>query len=331
MAEAGVNHNGQLQLAKQLIDAAKTAGCDAVKFQTFRSERLVSKKAQLAAYQKRHKSNNEQNQWDLIKRLELSWVEFKKLKEYCQKKKILFVSTPFDFESVDLLEKLNVPFLKISSGEVTNLPFLKYIAQKGRPVILSTGMSTLKEVEEAVKVIVQTGNKNLVLLHCVTEYPAPVKEINLRAMLTLQKAFHFPVGYSDHTLGIEVAVAAVALGARVIEKHLTLDRHLPGPDHRASLMPSEFQQMVMAIRNVEKALGDGIKRPASCEVKNLPIVRKSITAAEPIFKGELITSEKVTLKRPGYGLAPKFLPDVIGKRAAVNIAPDEPIQRKLLV
>jgi N,N'-diacetyllegionaminate synthase len=281
IAEAGVNHNGSIDLAVQLIDAAKASGADAVKFQTFRADRIATRSAEKANYQQRQAADGE-SQFEMLQRLELDAAAHRRLFDYCRKTAIQFLSSPFDIQSIDLLDTLEVPLLKIPSGEITNLPFLERIAAKGRPVILSTGMSTLGEVEEAVQVLRAGGVSEITLLHCVTEYPAPYAEINLRAMQTLKSAFGLPVGYSDHTPGIEIAIAAVALGAEVIEKHFTLDRSLPGPDHSASLEPKEFKQMVAAIRNVESALGDGIKKPALCELPNIPVARKSVVAARAV-------------------------------------------------
>ncbi len=325
IAEAGVNHNGKMSLAKRLVDAAKKAGCDAVKFQTFNADKLVSKHADLASYQKQNRSNGAKNQLELIRKLELSFNDFKVLKAYCDKKGILFLSTPFDFDSVDALVQLGVPVFKIPSGEVNNIPFLKYVAKKRKPIILSTGMSYLAEVKEAVRAIFRCGNKDLILLHCVTEYPTPYAQVNLKTMDTLRKTFNVPVGYSDHTLGIEVAIAAAARGACIIEKHFTLDRNLPGPDHKASLEPDELKEMVNSIRNVEKSLGDGVKRPAKCEQKNIPIVRKSLVAAQKILQGERITKNDIAIKRPGYGIAPGNFDKIIGLKTRTDINTDEVI------
>ena len=324
IAEAGVNHNGSLDVAKRLVEEAKRAGADAVKFQTFRAEKLVSRFAGKAEYQKKTTASDE-SQLEMIRKLELSESDHVELMELCRKRKIDFLSSPFDEESADLLERLGVAAYKIPSGEITNHPFLEHIAGKKKPMILSTGMSSLEEVEEAVAVIFSTGNAALTLLHCVTEYPAPVEEINLRAMITMKEVFGLPVGYSDHTQGIEIAVAAVALGAQVIEKHFTLDRTMPGPDHKASLEPSELLDMVKAIRSVEKALGDGEKKPAPCEVKNMAIARKSIVALKPIGAGEVINKKKIGIKRPGNGIQPKDLEKIIGLKAKRKIGQDEVI------
>lgn len=327
IAEAGVNHNGKIALAKRLVDAARKAGCDAVKFQTFKSEDLVSRMAGLAAYQKQNNPRGRvRNQHDLIKGLELSPADFQQLKAYCDQRGIMFLSTPFERASADLLEQLKVPIYKISSGDLTNLPFLKYVAQKRKWIILSTGMGTLLEVREAVKAIYQTGNRNLVLLHCVTQYPLPFQEVNLRAIQTLSRNFQVPVGYSDHTPGIEIAIAAAAMGAKVIEKHLTIDRSWSGPDHKASLEPHEFSCMVQCIRHVEAALGDGCKRPQRGEVKNIPVVRKSLIAARDFKEGERISLRDIVIKRPGDGISPQKLSQVIGCRVKKPIKQDELIR-----
>ncbi len=330
IAEAGVNHNGRLKLAKQLVDAAHQAGCDAVKFQIFKAEAVVSREAFLAEYQKKDKSQKVQNQLQLIKNLELSYEDFQELKEYCHQRGIIFMATPFDHDSADFLDQLDVSVFKISSGEVTNIPFLQYIAQKKKMIILSTGMSYLHEVQQAVKAIQAKGNNQLILLHCVTEYPAPFNEINLRVLHTLKETFHLPVGYSDHTLGIEIPIAAAALGAKVIEKHLTLDRNLPGPDHQSSLEPDEFKHMVTAIRHVEQAMGDGMKKPAPCELKNISVVRRSLIAARDIQKGERIQLGDIEIKRPGHGIPPGDLPKIIGKKAKRLIVKDTVLQRGFL-
>lgn len=321
IAEAGVNHNGDLDLAKKLVEAAVAAGVDAIKFQTFKAEELVTRAAPKANYQKA--TTGEGNQYAMLKQLELSLEDHIILKNYCQEQGIIFLSTPFDFASADLLERLDLPFYKISSGDITNLPFLEYIAKKNRPVLLSTGMSNLGEVEAAVETMLGTGNQDLILLHCTSNYPTVFTDVNLRAMLTLQEAFKLPVGYSDHTLGIEVPIAAVALGARVIEKHFTLDRTMPGPDHRASLEPHELKAMVEKIRNVEKALGNGIKRCARGEEKNKLVSRKSIVAGRDIQQGEVITREMVQFKRPASGLAPGEINLVLGKKAKRGLEKDE--------
>ena len=325
IAEAGVNHNGSLDLALKLIEAAKGTGADAIKFQSFRATALASQSARKALYQERTTSATE-SQLQMLQRLELGAAAHGSLVEHCRKIGIQFLSSPFDTESADLLDGLNIPLFKIPSGEITNLPFLQHLARKGRPMILSTGMSTLSEVEEAVSAIKAAGDSQLILLHCVTEYPAPYAEVNLRAMQTLKSAFGMPVGYSDHTLGIEIPVAAVALGAEVIEKHFTLDRSLPGPDHRASLEADEFRQMVTAIRHTEVALGSGIKTPAACELLNIPVARKSVVAARPLVSGHILSAADLAIKRPGTGLAPKLLPELIGRRLRTSVNEDEVIQ-----
>jgi N,N'-diacetyllegionaminate synthase len=324
IAEAGVNHNGSVDLAMRLIDVAKASGADAVKFQTFRADQLASRSAQKAPYQERTTSAAE-SQFAMLQRLELNAEAHQRLNDHCRQVGIEFLSSPFDMQSADLLAEMNVQLYKVPSGEITNLPFLGHLASKAKPLILSTGMSTLGEVEEAVRVIRESGAPRLTLLHCVTEYPAPYAEINLRAMLTLRSAFGLPVGYSDHTPGTEIAVAAVALGAEVIEKHLTLDRSLPGPDHHASLEPAEFQQMTKAIRHVESALGTGVKAPAACELPNLPVARKSIVAAHALPAGHPLNSTDLEIKRPGSGLPAKFLPALIGRTLRVSVSKEEVI------
>jgi N,N'-diacetyllegionaminate synthase len=322
IAEAGVNHNGSLDLALRLVDAAKASGADAVKFQTFRADMLATRSAHKAPYQERTTSNAE-SQFEMLQRLELDAAAHKRLIDHCQQIGIQFLSSPFDKQSADLLATMEVPMYKVPSGELTNLPFLQHLACKGRPLIVSTGMSTLGEVEEAVQVLQAAGGSHLTLLHCVTEYPAPYAEVNLRAMQTLKSAFGLPVGYSDHTTGIEVAIAAVALGAEVIEKHFTLDRSLPGPDHAASLEPIELQRMVTAIRHVEAALGNGIKAPAPCELPNISVARKSVVAAGSFPAGHQLEAGDLDIKRPGNGLAPKVLPTLIGRTLRVAVANDE--------
>ncbi len=317
VAEAGVNHNGKLLLAKKLVDAAKTAGADAVKFQTFRSEKLVSARAPKAQYQK--KNSKSESQLEMIKKLELSFEAFARLSDYCRRKGILFLSTPFDEESADLLDSLGVPAFKIGSGEITNLPLLRQVARKKKPVILSTGMSTLAEVKVAVSVLRAAGCRELILLQCVSNYPADVRDINLRAMKTMKEAFRVPVGFSDHTLGIEISLAAAALEACVIEKHLTLDRKMKGPDHAASLEEEEFACLVNGVRNIEKALGDGRKKPSRHEADTAVAVRKSLVAAKDIAKGRRLTNELVIIQRPGNGMKPATLKKVLGKKLKRNI------------
>ena len=329
IAEAGVNHNGDVNLAKKLIHVAKEAGADAVKFQSFKAENVVTKTAQKARYQKQTTGPAE-SQYEMIKKLELTDADFEKLALYARKRGIMFLSTPFDKESVDLLDKLGMPAFKVASGEITNFPLLKYIAKKGKPVILSTGMSTLKEIDEALQVIKSEGLKDIVLLHCVTAYPSKVEDMNLRAMETLKSTFKLPVGLSDHTIGITVPIAAVALGAAVIEKHFTLDKNLPGPDHRASLEPEELKGMIKAVRETEKALGDGIKRPTRAELMNLRVARRSLVARCRIAKGTVITPDMIAVKRPGNGIEPKFLDQVVGKIVSQDIEKDEMLTADML-
>jgi len=326
IAEAGCNHNGDSGLAKRLVDVAAEAGADAVKFQTFIADELVTHQAEKADYQKINTGNGNETQCAMLKKLELSFDNFKTLKVYCESKDIVFLSTPFDSRSVDFLDELEIPAFKIASGEITNIPFLSYIACKKKPVILSTGMSTLEEVEKAEEALRQTHNAELVLLHCTSEYPAPAEDVNLRAMNTLYHRFKVPVGLSDHTLGIEIPLAAVALGASVIEKHFTLTKDLPGPDHTLSLEPQELIRLVQSIRSVEKALGDGIKAPAESEKYIIDTARKSIVAATNIKKGEPFSEHNLTVKRPGTGMSPARWNDVLGRRAERNFKADELIE-----
>lgn len=321
IAEAGVNHNGDVDTARRLVDAACAAGADCVKFQTFRAKNLAARGAGRAVYQE--VAVGEGSQQDMLRRLELSFEEFIGLKAYCIQAGIQFLSTPFDFESLDFLISLDMPFWKIPSGEITNLPYLLRIAGTGKPIVLSTGMSTLEEVGAALEILKKNGSGPVTLLHCNTEYPTPMKDVNLRAMLTLKDTFHCEVGYSDHTLGIEVPIAAAALGAAIIEKHFTLDRNMEGPDHRASLEPDELAAMVRGIRNVELALGTGVKQPSESERKNIAVARKSIVALTDIKKGELFTEENITVKRPGNGVSPMRWFEVLGNRAARDFQEDE--------
>jgi N,N'-diacetyllegionaminate synthase len=321
IAEAGVNHNGSLELALQLVDAAKASGADAVKFQTFRAEDLATRTAHKAAYQERTTAESE-TQFEMLRRLELDTAAHRRIIEHCKMVGILFLSSPFDAKSVDLLDSLDVPIFKVPSGEITNFPFLRHLAKTGRPIILSTGMSTLGEVEEAVQVLRDAGALQLTLLHCVTEYPAPYGEVNLRAMQTLKVAFGLPVGYSDHSPGIEISIAATALGAEVIEKHFTLDRALPGPDHAASLEPGELKEMVRAIRNVEAALGSGIKAPAACELPNISVARKSVVAAKPLKAGHKLLEQDLEVKRPGNGIGSKFISALLGRTLRADVEKD---------
>lgn len=324
IAEAGVNHDGSVDVGLRLVETAKACGADAVKFQSFRADRIVTRSAAKAVYQERTTAGAESH-FEMLKRLELSADAHRRLIDHCLKVKIEFLSSPFDEESVDLLDAMGISQFKVPSGEITNLPLLQHIARKRRPVILSTGMATLGEVEEAVHALHAAGAAQITLLHCVTEYPAPYAEINLRAMLTLKAAFGLPVGYSDHTHGVEVAIAAVALGAEVIEKHFTLDRALPGPDHAASLEPAELTQMVAAIRNVESALGNGIKVPAPCERQNILVARKSVVAAHDLPIGRQLRADDLTIKRPGTGISPKCLQALIGRTLRTSVREDEVI------
>lgn len=324
IAEAGVNHNGSFELARRLADAAKEAGADCVKYQTFKSEKLVSRNAQKAEYQK--KTTGDSSQQDMLKKLELSYDSFIHLKEYCDKIGICFLSTPFDFDSIDFLDTLDMPFWKIPSGEVTNYPYLVALAKTGKPVVMSTGMCEMSEITDAIKVLKDNGTADIKLLHCNTEYPTPFEDVNLAAMDTMRKAFNVEVGYSDHTKGIEVPIAAVALGATIIEKHFTLDRNMEGPDHKASLEPDELKQMVISIRNIEKAIGTGQKEPSASEKKNITIARKSIVAKKEIKAGEIFSPDNITVKRPGTGISPMRWNEVIGTKAAKDYYEDEIIQ-----
>jgi len=316
IAEAGVNHNGSIDTAKKMIDAAAEAGVNLVKFQTFKAETLVTETAEKAEYQKTMTGKVE-SQFEMLKKLELDRVAHTELINYCEQKDIQFLSTAFDHGSIDLLADLNIPFYKIPSGEITNLPYLRHVGCMSKPVVMSTGMAALEEVRAAMDVLLHAGLKkdDLTILHCNAEYPTPMEDVNLRAMLTIRDELGVNVGYSDHTLGVEVPVAAVAMGATVIEKHFTLDRTLPGPDHAASLEPDELKAMVMAIRNIEKAMGDGIKKPSNSEKKNIPIVRKSIVVKRPIKEGEVFSEDNLTVKRPGTGISPMKWDEMIGKRA----------------
>ncbi len=327
IAEAGVNHNGELEIAKKLVDAASEAGVDAVKFQTFKAESIISKFAKKAEYQKRTTSKKE-SQLEMVKRLELDVEAHKRLVEYCNKKGIIFLSSPFDMESIDLLNDLGLEIFKIPSGEITNLPYLRKIGALRKRIILSTGMADLKEIGAALKILKKSGTpiEDITVLHCNTEYPTLMEDVNLSAILTIKNAFNVKVGYSDHTLGIEIPIAAAALGSSVIEKHFTLDRNMQGPDHRASLEPDELKGMVRAIRSIEKALGNGIKRPSKSEIKNIPVVRKSIVASGKIKRGELFTEENIAVKRPGTGLSPMEWDKVMGKKAKREFQRDELIE-----
>lgn len=330
IAEAGVNHNGRLDLAKQLVDLAADAGADYVKFQTFNAERCISRFASKAAYQARLTGEDE-SQLDMVKKLELSPASHREIQQHCASRSIGFLSTAFDLESVDLLATLNLDFYKIASGEVTNRPLLEKLGALGRPVYLSTGMARLGEVEEAIEVLTQSGlsRQAIVLLHCNTEYPTPYEDANLRAMETMRNAFQLPVGFSDHTLGISVAIAAVALGAVVIEKHLTLDRNLPGPDHQASLEGKEFAEMVHSIRTVEAALGSRLKGPTPSESRNLLPARRSLVAGCQIMEGETFTLQNLEAKRPGHGISPMLIHKVVGSKASRDYQPDEAIRETI--
>jgi N,N'-diacetyllegionaminate synthase len=324
IAEAGVNHNADLDMAHKLIDAAVAAGADAIKFQTAIPELVATNLAQKAMYQNKTLDVAE-SQLEMIRRIHFSLDIYEGLKQRCESKGIMFISSAFDMVSLGFLEKLGQPLHKVPSGEITNLPYLRAIGSYGRPVILSTGMATMDEIKDAIAVLEKEGlpRKKITVLHCNTEYPTPMQDVNLRAMRTIAEAFDVAIGYSDHTDGIEVSVAAVALGARVIEKHLTLDCNLPGPDHKASLEPHQFQAMVSAIRNIERAIGDAVKRPSPSELCNRPIVRRSLVAAVPIKFGEKFTAENVVAKRPGTGLSPMCWDDVIGRLAPRDFDADE--------
>lgn len=327
IAEAGVNHNGDLAIAREMIQAAATAGADLVKFQSFLPDDLVSKHAEKAEYQKATTGSSE-TQLEMLRRLVLSAEDHRQLVDECRKAGIGFFSTAFDVVSLDFLLSLGITHIKIPSGEVTNLPLLRFIARRGLPTLVSTGMCNLGDIEAALEVLESGGLPRdlITVLHCTTEYPAPMSDVNLSAMTSLRRAFQVGVGYSDHTLGYEVSVAAVALGARVIEKHFTLDRNLPGPDHRASLEPSELSAMVKSIRNIETAMGDGIKRPTERELRNRAVARRSLVAAVRIAEGEAFTADNLTAKRPGTGISPMRWDEVLGRRASRDFEPDEVIE-----
>lgn len=327
IAEAGVNHNGSIDLAKQLIDVAADSGADIVKFQTFKADALAIKKTPKAEYQLSNTSKS-QSHYEMLKQYELSHDMHQILIEYCKKKNITFFSTAFDILSLNYLNSLGFNFFKIPSGEITNLPYLRHISSFKKPIILSTGMSTMHEIDKALNIFIDEGleKKNITILHCNTEYPTPIDDVNLNAMLTIKNKFNINVGYSDHTLGTEVAIAAVALGATVIEKHFTLDRDLPGPDHKASLTPKELKIMVNSVRNIEKALGNGNKVPSKSEIKNIVIARKSIVALKKINKGEVFSKNNIGVKRPGSGISPMLWDKVIGKIAIKDFNEDELIE-----
>lgn len=330
IAEAGVNHNGSIELAKKMIDAAKDAGADYIKFQTFVPKELVSKGAQKADYQK-ETTGTEETQQEMLEKLALTFDDFKDLKNYCEAIGIGFLSTPFDFESIEFLQGLDLDFWKIPSGEITNLPYLKKLAKTGKMMVLSTGMCTLQEVSDAVRILYSEGVKreDIILLQCNTEYPTPYKDVNLNAMLKMKEAFEVAVGYSDHTKGIEIPLAATALGAVVIEKHFTLDCTMEGPDHKASLEPQELKEMIRAIRHIEEAMGNGEKIPSSSEEKNRSVVRKSIVAKTAILQGEIFTEENLTVKRPGTGISPMKWEAFIGRTADRDYEEDEQIRSSL--
>lgn len=327
VAEAGVNHNGNVNLAKKMIDIAADAGADAIKFQTGKPENVISRFASKAKYQKKTTGTKE-SQLEMVKKIALSQEAQETLLAYCKKRGISFLSTPFDIESINFLNNLGLKIFKIPSGEITNLPYLRKIGSLNKKIILSTGMAKLKEIGKALDILEKAGTRkgNITILHCNTEYPTPLEDVNLRAMLTIRDTFKTKVGYSDHTLGIEVAIAAAALGATVIEKHFTLDMNMPGPDHKASLEPDGLKAMVKAIRNIEKALGSGVKKPSPSESRNLAIVRKSIVAARRIKKGEVFSEKNITAKRPGTGISPMKWDNIIGKKAKKDFKEDELIE-----
>lgn len=327
IAEAGVNHNGSIEMARKMVEAARECGVDYIKFQTFKAEKIANKFALQADYQKRN-LHEDSSQVEMLRKLELADKDFVLLKTYCDSRDVRFMSTPFDLESIDFLAGLGMDYMKVPSGEITNLPYLRKIASKGIPVIMSTGMCGLGEIEDALDILYKGGisTDDITLLHCNTEYPTPMADVNLRAMETLRSAFGTKVGYSDHTRGIEVPVAAVAMGASVIEKHFTLDKSLPGPDHVASLEPSELRAMVDAIRNIELAVGTSVKRVSSSERKNKAVARKSIVAAKDIKAGECLTEDNLTVKRPGSGISPMLWDSVMGKKAIRDFAADELIE-----
>lgn len=328
IAEAGVNHNGSLEIAKRLVDEASSAGVDIIKFQTFKAEKLVSKSAKQADYQKKNIGKREESQYAMLKKLELSNEQHEELIAYCNLKNIRFFSTAFDMDSIDYLHSLKLGLWKIPSGEITNYPYLKKIASYKEPIILSTGMCELTDIENAINVLVTNGvsKDTITVLHCNTEYPTPMEDVNLKAMLEIKEKFGVKIGYSDHTEGIEVPIAAVALGATVIEKHFTLDKNMEGPDHKASLEPYELKAMVKSIRNIEEALGTGHKTISESERKNIEIARKSIVAAKDIKEGDIFTEDNITIKRPGNGISPMEWENVIGKVAKRNFQEEELIE-----
>ena len=324
IAEAGVNHNGSLDLALQLCDAAKAAGADCVKFQTWKTELIVSRNTEMAEYQKKNLGCSD-SQFEMLKKLELSYDSFRIVKEYCDKIGIQFLSTADETESLDFICNLGMPFIKLGSGEITNIPYLRYCAKKDMPIIISTGMCNLSDVVIAYNTLIEAGAKDISVLHCTTNYPCPMDEVNLNAMITIKQALKCKVGYSDHTMGIEVPIAAVALGAQVIEKHFTLNRNMEGPDHKASLEPDELKDMVHKIRNIERSLGDGVKRPNASELTICKVVLKSIVANQKIAKGEVLTAEKLTVKRADKGISAQNWDLIVGRTAIRDYEIDEPI------
>jgi N,N'-diacetyllegionaminate synthase len=326
IAEAGVNHNGDAEIGKRMIEAAANARASCVKFQSFTAEKLASRFADKAEYQKQNSANGGESQLAMLKQLEMDRKMHEALMACARDFGIEFLSTPFDLDSISMLDELGVKRWKIPSGEITNLPYLRKISESGKPAILSTGMSALAEVQDAIDVLQSKGNHDIVVLQCNTQYPTPFRDANLKAMLTMKEAFGLPVGYSDHTLGIEVPIAAVAMGAVVIEKHFTLDRAMQGPDHKASLIPEELRQMVQMIRNVEEGMGDGDKRPSLSETPNIAVARKSIVAAKHIQKGEIFTEGNIAAKRPGDGISPMLWDDILGRAAKRNFEADEMIR-----
>lgn len=325
IAEAGVNHNGNIEIAKKLVDMAVECGADAIKFQTFKAEESTGAFAEKAQYQKENDPNKE-SQLEMIKKFELPFEQFKKIQKYCKEREIIFISTPDGIESLNYLMYLDVPLIKIGSTEVTNHEFLKNIGKTGKDIILSTGMSTLGEVESALEAIYSTDNKNVKLMHCTTDYPTSVENVNLKAMVTMREAFKIPVGLSDHTMGCEAAIAAVALGAEFIEKHITLDRNMKGPDHKASMPPNEFKEYVRSIRNTEKLLGDGMKKPTEREIEIKKDVRRSIVAANDLRKGTILEEKMLEYKRPGCGIEPSMTSIVVGRTLKRDLKKDEVIK-----
>ena len=325
IAEAGVNHNGSIELAKKLIDVASDAKADAVKFQTFKTEHLVSKNAKKAKYQSENTPNRNNSQFEMLKKLELDINTHKELIKYCKSKNIIFLSTPFDLDSVDLLNKLNLDIFKIPSGEITNLPYLRKIGSLNKKIILSTGMADISEIKDAFSILLKAGTlkENITILHANTMYPTPMEDVNLKAMLSIAKEFNIAYGYSDHTLGIEVDIAAVAMGASCIEKHFTLDKTMDGPDHKASLEPKELKAMVKAVRNIELALGSDIKKPSKSETPNIEIARKSIVTSCNIKKGTILNESNLTIKRPGKGINPMKWDEILGSIATKDYKSDE--------